>query len=263
MTKVNGGGLQRFTDAAVSVLGAAAGVGAGILTQSPAVGIAAGVAVQALVEIGTEVSHRVLSPKQEERIGTVLVLAAAAVEEYEAMGRPVRDDGFFDGDRSDADEIIEGVLYAAMTAHQERKLPYLANLLAYIACGDLDVDTANILVEEAERASWLELKVLVLFAEPESFPMPDRKPSRSQQIWSVWSAQKAFEAIGMEDKGYVSRTARKSDDALGMPFQDGNLSAIFLTPMGGLLVHSMKLQEIPAAELHKTHADLLTIPADA
>ena len=90
--------LRRLTGSAMAMAGAGAGAAAGLLFGNPVAGAVVG---QALAEVGNDIARRVLSPRQEERAGTVLVLAAAAVVAKETMGETVREDGFFDGERSD------------------------------------------------------------------------------------------------------------------------------------------------------------------
>ena len=80
----------------------------GTLLGDPVSGAMAG---QALAEIGNDVARRVLSPREEQRVGAVLVLAAGGVMANQTLGMTLRADGFFDGERSEADEIIDHHAY--------------------------------------------------------------------------------------------------------------------------------------------------------
>ena len=77
-----------------------------------------------------------LSPREERRVGAVVLVAAAAIQEKIDSGRRPRDDGFFDpqppDNRSSAEEIAEGALIAAQREHEEKKILHLGYLLANI-----------------------------------------------------------------------------------------------------------------------------------
>ena len=65
---------------------------------------------------------------------TILGLIALAIEREQKQGLAPHDYDFFDREvdgRTSAQELGEAVLYAARDEHEERKLPYLANLLPF------------------------------------------------------------------------------------------------------------------------------------
>jgi hypothetical protein len=92
-------------------------------------GAVAGVAITKTIRrVGVEVYDRLLIPRQQERVGTVLAVALDDAQAHAEGGQEIRDDGFFDsveGRRSDAEELLEGVLLQAANAYQERKLRHL------------------------------------------------------------------------------------------------------------------------------------------
>jgi hypothetical protein len=62
--------------------------------------------------------------RQQERVGAVLGIALADADTRRTNGEAIRSDEFFeqrDGLRSDAEEILEGVLLQAANAYQEHK----------------------------------------------------------------------------------------------------------------------------------------------
>jgi hypothetical protein len=81
-----------------------------------------------------EVAQRWLSPRSEMRVGAVLQLAYDEVSARIISGEKPRDDLRADtgSGRSAAEELVEATLTAAAHTHEERKIPYMAHLLAAI-----------------------------------------------------------------------------------------------------------------------------------
>ena len=134
------------------------------------VGAGAGAAAGAfltdrLYAIGIEVLRRHLSPREERRVGAVVLVAAAAIQEKINSGRRPRDDGFFDpqppDNRSSAEEIAEGALIAAQREHEEKKILHLGYLLANIAFSPhVTRERANHMVRIAQSLSYRQLCIL-------------------------------------------------------------------------------------------------------
>ena len=79
-----------------------------------AIGGATGAALtMALKKLGSEVAQRILSPREQARIGFVLGQAVIEIRQRIDRGDALRADGFFDaqqGSRSNAEEVAESVL---------------------------------------------------------------------------------------------------------------------------------------------------------
>jgi hypothetical protein len=134
-------------------------------------GAAAGLLITRTVRrVGLEVYDRLLVPRQQERVGTVLAVALADAEARGIAGEQPRADGFFDapeGNRSDAEEILEGVLLQAANAYQERKLRHLGAILPSLAFrSDVSPADGHWLSRMADRLSWRQLVLLAIFADP-------------------------------------------------------------------------------------------------
>ena len=83
-----------------------------------------------LRRVGADVSERLLSPREQARVGFVLASAATEIHSRIERGETLRSDGFFDprhGERSDAEEVSEGVLLKSQREPEEKKLPYMAH----------------------------------------------------------------------------------------------------------------------------------------
>lgn len=233
--------------------------GLGLLVGEPITGAMAG---QALSEVGSDLAKRVLSPRQERRIAEVLVLAAAEIVAQHTLGEQIRDDGFFDGERSDAAEITEGILLAAMNEHEEAKLPYLANMLASIAfIPTIHVNTANRMLNAAERLTWLELRILAIIeAGGDEYPLPDVDLPHTGQSWTDLSVFNATSQLRSEARGLLTFPNREDQESMGIPLFDLRMSRMRLSSMGNLLAKTMRLGTVPQDQLETTYAALLRVP---
>ncbi|WP_336490921.1 hypothetical protein [Methylobacterium nigriterrae] len=157
--------LEHTWSIASKAAGGTVGVVASIGTGYPLVGAltAPFVAVN-LEKIGKELISRRLGAREEQRLGLGVRLAYEKFKERVDRRDRVREDGYFDDDgsgRSAADEINEASLNAAMRAYEEKKIPYIANLMANICFDDsVDRPTANTLVDLANRLTYRSFVIM-------------------------------------------------------------------------------------------------------
>ena len=137
-------GAQRLIQKGAEIAGGAfaslAGTATGLVVAGPEgvlVGGAAGSSItMALRWLGQEMSSRLLGPREEQRLGYVFTLAAAEVAERINAGEQVRQDEFFSDNpsgRSEGEEVLESILMKSQREPEEKKLPYMAHLLANLA----------------------------------------------------------------------------------------------------------------------------------
>jgi hypothetical protein len=136
-------------------------------------GAATGVVLtRALRRTGLEVYDRMLVARQQVRVGATLGIAANDVDELSTSGASLRTDDFFeerDRRRSDADELMEGVLLHAADAYQELKLRHLAAIMPALAFrSDVSTTDGHWITDLASRLTWRQLVVLAIFADPPS-----------------------------------------------------------------------------------------------
>jgi hypothetical protein len=148
--------------AADAAIGAPSGALLGFLLGD-APGAAVGAAVGSLVShalqtAGMEIWERYLTKRGKVRVARVIVLAADEMQKRLQTGAKPRSDQFFTAQPpfcSPAEEIIESVLLKAEREPEERKLPYIAKLLAHIPFdSSIDVDMAHQLLRFAETLSY-------------------------------------------------------------------------------------------------------------
>lgn len=161
------------------IAGGAAGGAIGFLVAGPAGAIAGGASgpliSYALCKAAKEIKTHFLGKREEVRIGAVCTFAANKIQENLSVGRQVRGDGFFQekiGERSTAEEIIEGVFLAAQREHEEKKLQFYSNLVANIAFDDnIDKSQANLLIKIGMQISYRQMCILTVFANKHKYKM--------------------------------------------------------------------------------------------
>ncbi len=153
-----------------------AGVGGALGTIGGPPGIAAGATGGVLATrffrwVGAEIAERLLSPREQIRIGGALAVAVARVQEREDAGETPRTDGFFEsreGVSSDALELLEGTLLNAARSYEERKVQYLGRLYASLAFdASVSPGYANYLIRLLERLTYRQLSALAFIANTE------------------------------------------------------------------------------------------------
>lgn len=162
--------VAEFWERTVSVgsrmLGGVAGYVVSWATAMPVMGALAGPFVSSRLErLARDMLKRQLSPRQEERFSLAVVLAVRRIAERREAGEELRSDGFFSGgvgdQRAPADEVTEHALGAAMDAFEERKIPYIANMLANMGFAlDVDIAEAHLLLAIARSASYLQFAIM-------------------------------------------------------------------------------------------------------
>ncbi|MBQ3302093.1 MAG: hypothetical protein IJH04_08135 [Eggerthellaceae bacterium] len=155
-------------DAGGDVAGALVGAGVGAVVAGlpgavggAAVGSAAG---SVFKRVAGDIHARYLSKGESKRVDAVFDEAMREIERRLRQGDNARDDGFFDceaGDRSTAEEILEGTLLAAQREYEEKKLPYMAKLYANIAFDSgVSRPMANRLIKIASDLTYRQLVII-------------------------------------------------------------------------------------------------------
>jgi hypothetical protein len=240
--------LQRALDAGLELFGAGvAGVLGAVAGGDLAAATIASMTGTGITNVGKDIVSRVLSPRQTARVGGVFVQAARAISAHEALGFKVRDDGFWDGDRSNGAEFAEGVFLAATNTFEEKKIPYLGNVIANVAIDtQIDAATANLAIRLSTDLSWLEMCLISIFMRPGEFPIPEGQ-RRTPVGWNDWTVKTALDNLISESRGFLLYPRQKGKH--GIALFDLNLNAIELSARGNLVASTMELADIPATEL--------------
>lgn len=154
------------------IAGGAAGGALGLLLGGPIGAVAAGAGgaaiTRALVAAGEDICDRILSQREKKRVGAALAIAADKTRERLNNGDRGRDDDFVSNgsDRPPIEETTEGLLLAAQRAYDEKKVPFIATLLANLNFRqDLNVQAAAVLVRMVDQITYQQMCILRLAFE--------------------------------------------------------------------------------------------------
>jgi hypothetical protein len=119
-----------------------------------------------LKSIGQEFAERMLSQRENLRVGSALILAAEGIRKRLESGESVRDDGFFDKtatNYSNMDEAVESTLKKVMRTTEEPKIEFMANLIESVHFNsDLDMHTYRHILKHLEELSYRQLCIIRL-----------------------------------------------------------------------------------------------------
>lgn len=179
-----------------------------------------------------------LTDREEARAGAALVIIDDDTRAREQEGDRLRDDDFFDADgdlRSDAEELLEGVLRHAAASFEERKVPLLAHLYAAVAHDEsVSVGDAQFLLRAASEMTFRQFVALtaLTYGEDAYRTLLDEASVRIHEDYSRSDPALLAE---LDDLG------RRS--LVGVLGQDGNV-ADPTTLWGGSPLSTMNLRRI-------------------
>ena len=193
-------------------------------------------------------SARLLSPREEQRVGYVFTVAASRIAERIQSGESVRDDGFF-GDmaedaRSDATEVWESILTKGQRESEEAKLPYMANLLANVAFdSSIGPHLAHQIAKATEALTYRQLCLMRLIAAKEHFSLRDGD-YRGQGEFHRELYEVLFEFNDLYARGYVNFGGPVAFGPTGV-----NPGNAVLQGIGADIYNLMELWAIPDEDL--------------
>ena len=230
-----------------SLASAATGLILGGLEGAALGGAAGGGASLGLRWLGRELSARLLSPREEQRLGYVYTVAAAEIAERVEGGEQVRGDGFFGQSGqggSEAEEVWESILMKSQREPQEKKLPYFAHLLAGLAFSDeIGAHMAHQLTKAAEQLTYRQLCILKLIAHQERYSLRDGDYTELDGKASVGLLQLTHEYHDLSNMSYILSPGL----TFGLAYL--NPSEVTLQAMGEVTVRLMRLEEIPEEDI--------------
>lgn len=246
--------ISTGAEIAGGAIGGALGFLAGGAAGAAALGAAGAAAAAALKHIGEEASERLLSPREKVRVGGVLAMTAAEVQQRVQHGERVRTDGFFDAPahgRSDGEEVAESVLLKSQREAEERKLPYMAHLFASIAFDPtISAYMAHQLIKAAEQLTFRQLCLLRIGAIRSQFGLRNTN-YRNYGSFDKELYQVLFECYDLYNRGFVA-----FGGSAGFGPTDVVPAQMNPQGIGADLNNTMKLELIPMDQLLPTAARL-------
>ncbi len=202
--------LRSLINSGTEIAGGAVGGALGFLAGGPVgaavLGAGGALAAIALGHVGEEIADRFLGPREKVRIGG-LALSAARIKDRIDAGEKIRNDGFFDpkpDGRPDAEEVAENILLKAQREAEEKKLPYMANLLSNVAFeATVSGQMAHQIVKTAEALTYRQLCLLFLFSGFVTAPLRSAD-YRNAGSFPPELMQVLYECYDLYNRGLVS-----------------------------------------------------------
>ncbi len=239
--------IDTVTELGGSAAGAVVGAAIGTAVAGP-LGTVGGALAGTIIEkgllwVGNEIKDRMLSPKEEVRVGAVYTYATQKINNNLIAGKTIRTDNFFEAngdERSSNEEILEGVLLTAQKEYEEKKLKYLGNMYANLPFSDtVNSRMANMLIKIASELTYrqyVELYVVKMFQNATYDAAVKKDPYESLAgIQTMTIATEIFDLY--------RRTLIHSSEAL-LDAAAINPSKLTLVGYGSLMYELMELNEI-------------------
>lgn len=130
--------------------------------------MAATSAGKVVTEVGSEFSKRFLSPAEEARVGSTILLAMDGIRRRLDKGDHLRGDWFSESDATTANEameVAERIVLATQKDPEERKIRYISKMLVNLCFDErFDVAEAHSLIKSAETLTYRKMCLLHLSA---------------------------------------------------------------------------------------------------
>lgn len=193
------------------------------------------------------------------RVGATLAFAGEDIGKRLEAGEEPRDDGFFDehgdGRRSDAEELLEGVLLEAGRSYEERKVPYFGRLYSAIAFEPrISAAYGHLVVRLMERLTYRQLVAMAFIMDRRSGPEiaaidVDRSEGGSKATVDIIAELDELGRTGVIGLGAPGGDVRSTTNVWGSDsLRDQNLGDTTLTPVGKDLYELAGLDAIPQAD---------------
>lgn len=203
--------IRNLIDSGAEIAGGAVGGALGFLAGgsigAALLGAGGAVAARTLKHIGNEVSERLLGTREKVRIGGVLAIAAAEIDQRIKNGDKIRDDGFFEEKRqgrSDAEEVAESILLKCQREPEEKKIPYMGRLLSNVAFErEISAELAHQITKAGEQLTYRQLCILKLAVVKDAFGLK-KEDYRGQGSLSKELYQVLYECLDLYYRGFIN-----------------------------------------------------------
>lgn len=261
------GRLEKIVARAADSLGDVSAVGIGFLLsgvgpEAAYIGAAAGPVVAGVAH---DLANRIMSRKEEHRLGAVMIFAMESMKQMQDSGGQVRSDGFWsssNGLSSPGEEVVEAVLIAAQREPQERKLEYLGCLLAQIAYHDeISVETAMWMINTAEGLTWTQYCLISMIGRKEQFDLDGIEVGQGIGSWKGWAVHEELKAMGPFGLSIMGAPAKKTP-RMGLGLFNMDLADFELGNGGRLLYDFLGVGDIATDEIQRLITALQEVPKE-
>jgi hypothetical protein len=243
--------IRKLITTGAEIAGGAVGGALGFLAGGPVgaavLGAGGAAAAAALRHIGEEASERLLSLREQVRVGGVLAIAAGEIRQRVDQGEAIRTDGFFDqkaSGRSDAEEVAESVLLKSQREPEEKKILYMGHLLSGVAFDtQIGAQMAHQIIKIAEQLTYRQLCILKLAMVKQSFVLR-AGDYRGHGGFSKDLYQVLYECLDLYHRGLINF----GGEAVFGP-TDVKPGSMTVQALGADIFNLMKLALIPNEDL--------------
>lgn len=245
---------QELVHIGAESLSALAAAGVGLAFGPPgalAVAAAAPAISRALRWAGGEIRTRLLSSKEEARIGTAFVVALGRIEERLQAAEQPRQDGLF-RPGEDPEGLLEGSLLSAARSYDEKKVPFIGAFYAsFVFAADVSPVTAHYLLRLLDRLTYRQLCALAYLADPKRRSEREEIQATASEEGDRTSATLSAELNDMANLGLIGYG--QEDGSVANPlgtYGGGRVSASSLartvpTELGNTLARMAELRRVP------------------
>ena len=206
-------------------------------------------------KIGNELSEKLLSPREEIRIGATYSLALDEIQDSIKKGKELRTDDFYEnrnGDRSKAETLLDGTLLKARNEYEEKKIKYYSNFLANLNFDEsISFEKGNTLLRIMEQLSYRQIVILGYFSNIENI---------DTNQWMVSFAQKP--ELAQYQDFYSELMELYNQQLLQQTGNEGISMMIIsmkLSPLGKIFCDLINVAEIDSEETNKIENTIIEI----
>lgn len=253
--------IDTVTDLGGSIAGSVTGTVIGTVIAGPTGAVSGaliGTAIEkTFVAIGNDIKERYLSKNERKKIGEVCELAKEKIAYKIENGHSLRTDSFFDmidGNRSAAEEALEGTLFAAQKEYEERKLPFLANLYANLNFDETASQSiSNFLIKIASNLSYRQIVILSIIGKIDNNVLD--LPLRFIEYRGFTNDEDISIAAEIYD---LYRTSLLISNTAMLDHLNFIPNELILTGMGELLYQYMELENLESDDIEEKIIRFLT-----
>jgi len=238
--------LMRTT---IEAFGAGVGTWIGLFLGPPGV-VAGSIAGVYLARGLNEMASRVLSKREQARVGLVISFMASELQARIQNGEQVRQDGFFDNveGRSSAEELLEGVFIKCKNEYEEKKIRYISKVYTTVAFDStITPATANQILNNAQQLSYRQLTILACIGQNNEYQLSIGENKLKNFDTSLQSVLLDF--IGLISLMLLNR--QFPDPIYEIEAVVG--STMTLSPIGAQHFKLLNLHLMPPEEFHFLH----------
>lgn len=251
----NGRGLSVPEDLVSSstsnLLGSLIGAIVGQMSAGPEGAITGAIVGPAIEETAKQLLAKLYGRRSRDRIDTALKHATLAIQVNKVAGLPIRTDSFWEsrgGLPPAAQEVFEAVLIAAQQEPEERKIPYMGNLFASIACHpEIPPSAAHWLIRTAESLSWTQFQLLAVVGRIDQLEVEGMKVGQANQNWDSHALHKGLSDLGVGGGYLVHAGYEPTPNGIQVP--SSKLAQHKLQNLGFLLHMALRLEQVPLKDL--------------